>query len=314
MNQSIEQAISAFENKQLVAIPTETVYGLAAPINNIELIEKIFILKKRPFYDPLICHISDTSQISLLSDDFDPLLSKLAQKFWPGPLTFVVPKLGRVPDMITAGLDTVAIRMPDHPLTLELINELKIPLAAPSANLFGKVSPTSETHVTESFKPEDVFVLRGGDCKGGIESTVVKLDKPKKQLVILRPGLVTLSMLSTNPDVLKSGYNVVYSSKSAQDSPGQLAHHYMPDKPLCLIDESSNMDMIKSQFSTFDYLQLPAEAVLAARELYGKLRAMDKKSGQAILLKFESDWSGELWDSIKERLQKAASFDFRRKQ
>ncbi len=313
MNHSVKQAISAFENNQLVAIPTETVYGLAAPINNIKLIEKIFFLKKRPFYDPLICHISDKNQISLLSDDFDPLLLNLAQKFWPGPLTFVVPKLSSVSDMITSGLDSVAIRMPDHPLTLELITEMKIPLAAPSANLFGKVSPTSESHVTDSFKPDDVFVLRGGDCKGGIESTVVKLDKSKKQIVILRPGLVTLSMLAQNPDVLKSGYSVVHSLNSAQESPGQLAHHYMPDKPLCLIDESSNMDMIKSQFATFDFLQLPAEAVLAARDLYGKLRAMDKKSGQAILLKMESDWSGELWDSIKERLQKASSFDFRKK-
>jgi L-threonylcarbamoyladenylate synthase len=188
---------------------------------------------------------------------------------------------------------------------------MKVPLAAPSANLFGKTSPTQASHVMDSFNSGDVFVLNGGDCTGGIESTVIKLDVQKKQIVILRPGLVTLSMLAQNPTVLRSGYTVAINNVGSKDSPGQLAHHYMPDKPLCLVDESSSMDVINQKFRKIDLMDLPNEAVLAARSLYGRLREMDSASGEAIVLKIKSQWTGELWDSIKERLSKASSYDFR---
>ena len=172
IDNEIKTAIKTLKDGGVIGIPTETVYGLAADIYNKKGIENIFKTKERPFFDPLIVHISEISQLPKLTKEWTKSHEKLANFFWPGPLTFIVKKSENISDMITSGLDTVGIRMPDHPKTLELLNELGSPIAAPSANKFKMISPTSAEHVQAEF-PE-IQVIDGGDCKVGIESTILK--------------------------------------------------------------------------------------------------------------------------------------------
>lgn len=213
----------------IVGFPTETVYGLGASIQSDSAIKKIFAIKQRPFFDPLIVHICDYAQIDDIAAQWSPTEQKLAEIFWPGPLTIVTRKRSHLNPMITAGLDTVGIRMPSHAVARRLLREFGTPLAAPSANKFGKTSPTRWDHVKSEFPKEDLFVLRGGESEVGIESTVIQIfeDAQKIDVQILRPGILTKSDLEKAlRDLGTKSFSVHLKSSSA--SPGSTETHYQP--------------------------------------------------------------------------------------
>ena len=221
---SIEAAASLIRSGGLVAFPTETVYGLGADGLNAEAVARIFSAKQRPSFDPLILHIADLDMLSQLTPmAADARVLRLARAFWPGPLTLVLPKTDVVPDIVSSGLTTVGIRMPDHPLALELIRASGRPLAAPSANKFGRISPTCAEHVSRHL-PDVDMVLDGGATQVGIESTIIRLDESGFEL--LRPGVITAEAIAAIlPPSSTPG------SGEALLAPGMLKSHYSPRKP-----------------------------------------------------------------------------------
>ena len=226
----IELAAKYIKEGKVVAFPTETVYGLGADALNPMAVAKIFELKKRPSFDPLIVHISDISYIKKLTKNNDDRIYKLAERFWPGPLTIVMTKSEIVPDIVTSGLPTVGIRMPDNKIALELITKSETAIAAPSANLFGRVSPTTAQHVKKQLKGVD-FILDGGKTKVGIESTIITLNE--EGFEILRYGLIT-------KEEIKKVIPICTESKNKKNilAPGMLKSHYSPSKPLFILNKN----------------------------------------------------------------------------
>ncbi len=219
---------------ELVAIPTETVYGLAGNGLEPKAILKIFQAKNRPFFDPLILHCKSLEQASSLATEFPAVLKDLTKRFWPGPLTILLPKNDRVPDLITSGQDRVALRVPAHPLTLALLQKLDYPLAAPSANPFGYISPTTAAHVLQQLTGKLAYVLDGGACEVGLESTIVGLEAD--QLVVYRKGGLPVEELQAQvPASIQ--IKVIEHSSSRPESPGQLQSHYAPSKKLILTED-----------------------------------------------------------------------------
>ena len=231
---SLHLAANCLREGGLVAFPTETVYGLGANALNPIAVAKIFEAKQRPSFDPLIVHIANINQlIELYDQPINPLVLKLAAQFWPGPLTIVHPKSLLVPDIVTSGLNAVGVRMPSHPLALRLLTEARVPVAAPSANRFGQLSPTSFRHVEKQNMPLD-YIVACDDCEVavGIESTVVSLEG--NTCTILRPGVITAADLQQaipDMEVKMPGENVKLTS------PGLLKSHYSPLKPTYFLDE-----------------------------------------------------------------------------
>jgi len=328
----IQKAVEALAQGKVVGMPTETVYGLAARVDLPAGIESIFKTKERPFFDPLIVHVSDLSQLQNIVAYFSPTAKALADKFWPGPLTMVLPKNLKLNPMITSGLDSVGIRMPAHPVALELIRAVGVPLAAPSANKFGKTSPTSANHVRQEFQKENVLVLEGGQSEIGIESTVllVKEKDGKAQLSILRKGHVLKSDIENH---LKSK-NLVFEfveTVDKKESPGHMKHHYMPSVPfiLCLDLNKSESDLkkiIQTKMSELPdkieevsivkpkgaiqkiaVMKLSEDPLLAARSFYNELRTLAAQNPDCIVLYKELSHASERWESLYDRIQKAAS-------
>ena len=228
----LKEPIQAILSGEAIAIPTETVYGLAANALDPGAVAKIFKAKGRPSDNPLIVHIADDAMLASLVSSIPPEYPSLMKAFWPGPITFLFPKAPCVPDMVTAGRDTVAIRMPSHPVARALIKATGVPLAAPSANLSGRPSPTHAEHVLEDLLDRIPFVIDSGPCSNGLESTVLNgLLKPP---LILRPGHVTLEMLQAYlPDVQVISGNVL-SNEEVPLSPGMKYTHYAPTAPFLL--------------------------------------------------------------------------------
>jgi L-threonylcarbamoyladenylate synthase len=234
----IERAAKLLHDGEIVVFPTETVYGLGADAFQPLALEHIFAAKGRPFSDPLIVHIADEHELELLTTKISTEAKRLAQEFWPGPLTLILPKGSRVPRLLTAGLETVAVRMPRHPAALALISALGSPIAAPSANRFMHVSPTTAHHVYGDLSGKVPLILDSGPCEIGVESTVLDLcsDKPR----ILRPGGISLEALRTilpdvQPPISRNQVDEVEESL-AKKAPGQLFIHYAPNVPLLLFD------------------------------------------------------------------------------
>ena len=223
---TIQEAARIHVKGELVAFPTETVYGLGANAFDTMAVARIFETKERPSFDPLIVHICEIDQLADVYSGHDERVYKLAEKFWPGPLTMVLPKTKKVPDIVTSGLETVAVRMPDNPVALQLINEAKTPLSAPSANKFGRVSPTEADHVRKQFP--GLYVIDGGKTKVGIESTVITLHEDGFK--ILRPGIITAEELKT---ILPQSAN----TDTTLNAPGLLKSHYSPEKPIYISDD-----------------------------------------------------------------------------
>lgn len=230
-----QKAANIIKKGGIVAMPTETVYGLAADVFNEEAVKKIFLAKGRPSDNPLIVHIADLEDIHMLVADFPDIAQKLAEKFWPGPLTMVLPKSPNVPDSVTAGLESVAVRFPSHPVAREIIKKSKCPLVAPSANISGKPSPTSFEHVVNDLSHKIDAIVDGGDCSIGVESTVVSLlgEVPR----ILRPGVITASDIEKVTGKVEIDENVCEQSKKKRKilSPGMKYKHYSPSAQVYMV-------------------------------------------------------------------------------
>ena len=241
ISSSIEKAKSLLEQGQLVAIPTETVYGLAANALDKNAVIEIFNAKQRPSFDPLIVHIGKKSDVALYVRSIPSNAQKLMDAFWPGPLTVVLPKQDIIPDEVTSGLDTVGIRMPNHTLTLQLLNELNFPLAAPSANPFGYISPTTPQHVFDQLQNKIPMILDGGPCEVGVESTIVGFEGELP--VVYRLGGLTIEDIRNVCGDIK----VEINSSSNPKAPGMLKSHYAPQKPIYLLnDVASNFSFDNS--------------------------------------------------------------------
>ena len=261
----IREAARIIKNGGVVAMPTETVYGLAADALNGAAVKKIFEAKGRPADNPLIVHISEISQIYSLVREFPEKARRLAKKFWPGPLTMILPKSALVPDEVSAGLDTVAVRFPSHNTARRLIT-LSAPLAAPSANLSGSPSPTSFNHVRDDMDGRIDAIIDGGDCDVGVESTVITLATPIPEL--LRPGGITFEQLKETIGEVIINSAVINPLAEGQQaaSPGMKYKHYAPKAEVILIDGSGE------QF--YSYIRKngrPGEAVLCYSEDLGRL-------------------------------------------
>lgn len=305
MKDSIAKALQAFREGRLVGMPTETVYGLAAPIDQPKLVEKIFHLKKRPFFDPLIVHVAHKSQAQALVKEWSSVADALAKQFWPGPLTLVLPKTDQISDKITSGLPTVGLRCPQHPVARELLEKCHAPLAAPSANVFTKTSPTCAADVRAAFDPADVFVLEGGVCDVGIESTIVEV--LPHAVCILRPGQITRSQIAAVTEPLGAP---LQDLKKQVQAPGQMREHYRPDKPLYSVIASSQEEAkikLHSQKS-LTWIFLPDDAVLAARELYAQFRKASQSQAEICVLMVNPKWlNDETWEAVINRIRKASS-------
>lgn len=221
----IEEAAEWLRRGETVGIPTETVYGLAANAFNTEAVLKIFTVKNRPAFDPLIVHTGSIENISVFVRDIPAAAEELMRRFWPGPLTLILPRKNLIPDIVTSGLTTVGIRMPDHPMTLQLLNNLPFPVAAPSANPFGYISPTTAQHVKDQLGDRIPYILDGGPCKVGVESTIVSIEN--NAIVVHRAGGITFEELK------ECRRDVVFAETGNQIlAPGTLSSHYAPGKTL----------------------------------------------------------------------------------
>jgi L-threonylcarbamoyladenylate synthase len=306
---------SAFLRKgELVGIPTETVYGLAANALNPEAVLRIFQVKGRPTFNPLIVHVHDANQFSLYANEVPDVIKLLAEHFCPGPLTFVLPKKSNIPDLVTGGGNTVALRVPGHPLTLQLLKSLDFPLAAPSANPFGYISPVTALHVQEQLDGKVAYILDGGPSMIGVESTVVMMRD--ENLVVLRVGGVSVeSLREVYPHVV-----VEINQSSNPKSPGQLKSHYAPRIPLKLgvinelLEQHSDKKLAVLSFkNTFSHAAITALEVLsaegsdteAARNLFAALRRLDQTNADIIIA--EKLPEKGLGMAINDRLERAAA-------
>lgn len=330
--EQILNAIALLKSEQVVAFPTETVYGLGARIDSEAAIKKIFATKQRPFFDPLIVHVSSTLQAISCTTNFSPLAKFLADTFWPGPLTLILPKSPLISELITSGLPDVGIRFPNHPVALQIIAGVGVPIAAPSANKFGRTSPTQSVHVKQEFGT-DVFVVEGEASAIGIESTVLAIktdDNISYSLCILRKGFVTRSQIDSA--IRKTNLKCEWvDSLDKRSSPGNMKHHYMPSVPfvICrnqqmklselseilniklalLPDTVEGVKIVKPEGSInkIEFLKLPGDPVIAAREVYSLLRSASLRSPQVLCFIQLPSQTGEMWESIFDRLYKAAS-------
>lgn len=244
--QHISEAAKHIQEGRLVAFPTETVYGLGANALNPHAVARIFELKERPAFDPLIVHVASMEDVWKLTATKDERVNQLAARFWPGPLTIILPKSDLVPDIVTSGLGTVGIRMPNHPVALLLLRLSGCPIAAPSANKFGQLSPTQAKHVSKQL-PDVDFLLDGGEAQVGIESTIISLHE--KGFEILRHGVITREEIET----IVPYYAVPERDKTNIVSPGMLKSHYSPEKPIYIIDENlpADIDITKAGLLSF---------------------------------------------------------------
>jgi L-threonylcarbamoyladenylate synthase len=311
----IDLAQSFLENGQLVGIPTETVYGLAGNALNPESVALIFETKNRPTFDPLILHTSSMEKVGEFVSDFPDKLKQLAAKFWPGPLTLLLPKKSMVPDLVTSGLDRVAVRVPNHPLTLALLEQLEFPLAAPSANPFGYISPTQAAHVEAQLGEKIPYILEGGPCTVGLESTIVGMEGA--EVIIYRLGGLEINEI----EKVLGSVKVKDHSSSNPSAPGQLESHYAPRKPFVLGDLNAmvaeklnqGIDFGVLSFSGF-FEQIPRERQIslspsgdlheAAKNLFSAMRKLDEGNSAVILSELVPDEG--LGKAINDRLRRAA--------
>ena len=310
---NIELARELLEQGSLVAIPTETVYGLAGNALNAEAVTSIFEVKERPFFDPLIVHVASIESAINYVTALPDQARALANQFWPGPLTLLLPKKTNIPDLVTAGLDRVGLRCPDHPLTQQLLQLLEFPLAAPSANPFGYVSPTTAQHVVDQLGNKIPYVLDGGPCQVGIESTIVGWEN--SQAIIYRLGGITINQIES---VIGKVHIQSHSSSNPQ-APGQLQNHYAPTKRFLLGNVQSLIreHHLKNPgiltFQKMEHLPGAIHLVLsdtgdlheAARNLFGMLRQLDKQDIDAVIA--EEVPNVGIGRAINDRLRRAAA-------
>ncbi len=310
----IDHAVKLLTSGEIIGLPTETVYGLAGNAFNSSAVAKIFKAKQRPFFDPLIVHTGGLEQIDDFVSTVPDKAMELAKSFWPGPLTLLLPKKSIVPDLVTSGLTNVAIRVPNHPTAQNLLKKLTFPLAAPSANPFGYISPTTAQHVLDQLGQEVSYVLDGGMCKVGLESTIVGFEKETP--IIYRLGGITLDAIQ---DVIGKVEVTIHSSSNPA-APGQLKRHYSPRKKLVLGDINHLIDQYKGHkigILSFDknYDSIPSQYQFilspsgdmheAAQNLFSTLRALDTLPVDIIIASLLP--SQGLGLAINDRLKRAAA-------
>lgn len=309
----IKQAINLLQEGQLVAIPTETVYGLAANALNTAGVASIFEAKGRPHFDPLIVHLHDKGQVEKYCLEIPAVFYDLYKAFSPGPITYILKKKDIIPDLVTSGNDTVGIRFPNHPLTRELLFESQLPLAAPSANPFGYVSPTTAHHVENQLGSKIPYTLDGGPCSVGIESTIIDLSSEAPR--ILRLGGLALEEI----EEITGPIEVNTHSSSNPQAPGMLSSHYSPGKKLVignikelLKQHAGPNTAIISLSETFDDVPSHNQMILspsgdlkeAATNLFKSLRELDRDDVHLILAEFMPEKG--LGPAINDRLKRAA--------
>jgi L-threonylcarbamoyladenylate synthase len=313
IGKDITRASQLLTAGELVAIPTETVYGLAGNALNPSAIAKIFAVKNRPSFDPLIVHVNSHEKAIECVTEIPEVAKQLIDRFWPGPLTLLLKKNKQIPDLVTSGMDTVGIRCPNHPLTLSLLSQLDFPLAAPSANPFGYVSPTTPAHVNEQLGSKIQYILDGGNCEVGIESTVLGFEKGKP--TIYRFGGLSQEKIEAIIGKVESKTQ----STSNPKSPGQLISHYAPAKKVIL---GNLKELIKTYDphdsgilafrsappgvnSKHQFILSPAGDIEeAAQNLFSALRELDKMKIKLILAEEVPDVG--LGKAINDRLRRAA--------
>lgn len=312
-NNLIEKAAKILTQGGLIGLPTETVYGLAADARNETALKKIFTAKGRPSDHPLIIHIGSINEVNDWAKEVSTDAKKLMTHFWPGPLTLILKKQDQVLEIITAGQDSVGLRMPNHPLALSLLKQFGHGVAAPSANQFGHLSPTCAEDVSEELSNKVDLILPGGQTEIGIESTII--DARTHPFVILRQGAITKSTLE---HVLNQKVLLKEQTDSNLKVSGNLLNHYAPRTPLLLLSTSElkNLDqeiqnqaifIIHSNLSLpkqCKVVTLPNDAKSYAQEIYKSLRQADRQKAKWIIV--EKPPKGEFWDAILDRLQKAA--------
>ncbi|MGI9542691.1 MAG: L-threonylcarbamoyladenylate synthase [Cyclobacteriaceae bacterium] len=311
----IAVAKKILEQGDLVGIPTETVYGLAGSAFDQQAVTKIFKVKNRPFFDPLIVHTYAWEQVTTFCYDIPKLALQLAANFWPGPLTLLLKRKDIIPDLVTAGSERVAVRVPKHPLTLDLLEHLDFPLAAPSANPFGYISPTTAQHVQDQLGEQISYILDGGSSEVGLESTIIGFDQKE------RPELYRLGGMSVETIELLTGELVnKIQSGSDPEAPGMLEKHYAPKK----VFKVGTIDALLPNYSSDEVALLawdkyrkevkPAHQIVlsehsdleeAAQKLFSALRELDSLPVQTIL----ADWvpNEGLGKAINDRLRRAAA-------
>ena len=313
MKEEILKAASLLKVGNVVAIPTETVYGLAANAFNEDAVRKIFEIKGRPLFNPLIVHIKSIDFLDELANNIPPKAKQLAQHFWPGSLTLVLPKKDIVPSIITAGKDTVAVRVPNHPVTLALLNSLNFPLAAPSANPFGTISPTEAKHVSDYFNEAIPMVLDGGICQNGIESTIIGFEHDEP--ILYRLGSITVEEI----EKIIGKISVKNKKEIAPDAPGMLEKHYAPKTKTHLeLDVNAfiqkhpnkkigvllfNQRIEENTFIHQEILSENGNYKQAAVNLYSAMHRLDKLGLDLIVAERFPDI--DLGKSINDRLERA---------
>ncbi|HEX3743192.1 MAG TPA: L-threonylcarbamoyladenylate synthase [Bryobacteraceae bacterium] len=292
---SVEQAAALIRAGKLVAFPTETVYGLGANALDAAAVARIFDAKKRPRTSPLIVHVDSVEMARGLAAEWPPAAETLARRYWPGPLTLVLPKRPAIPDIVTAGLATVGLRIPAHPLALALIRAAGLPIAAPSANRFTELSPTLAGHVPEGLAD---YVLDGGPARVGIESTVLSLAGPP---MLLRPGVIPLTEIEA---LIGPVLTAADPPEGAHASPGMHRRHYRPVTPLYLVERGEQPPAGCGIFLRIGQ-EMPADPAAYAAALYDTLHRLDSQGLPAIAVERPPDTPE--WAGVLDRLRRAAA-------
>ena len=319
---AVQVAAERLRAGEVVALPTETVYGLAANALDANAVAKIFQIKGRPAHNPIIVHVASNEMAAACVDSWPELATKLSHAFWPGPLTLVLPRGKNIPDNVTAGGETVGVRWPSHPFMQAVIRECGFPLAAPSANLSNQISPTNAEHVRRQLEDQISLIVDGGQSQVGIESTVLDLTANPPR--VLRPGMIHAESLAAAGLPIADSRLPIHSG--ALRSPGMLKTHYAPKAKLVLIDWSTEVDLL-AQLSTFNFQLsttyllvhskipagfpaenvsvIPHDAEAYARALYGELHRCDALGAKLIVV--EAPPNTAEWSGIADRLRRAAA-------
>jgi L-threonylcarbamoyladenylate synthase len=303
---NVAEAAARLRAGGLVAFPTETVYGLGARALDPAAVERVFATKGRPKGHPLIVHVRDEVEARAVASAWSARASRLAGDFWPGPLTLVVPRAPQVPDAVTGGLATVAVRAPAHPVALALLGALGEPIVAPSANRFQRLSPTRAEHVARSLGDADVLVLDGGPCARGLESTVVDVTGPRAR--VLRPGPVTRAALEAALGEPVEERAEAVPTDEARRAPGMDARHYAPRARLLLANDDAEAQALAAAWTgpgRAVRLRLPDDPDAASRALYAELHALDDAGVGAIVAVLPPQ--GDAWGALRDRLRRAAA-------
>lgn len=318
MRDDVKRAVEALRRGQLIGLPTETVYGLGADAMNPEAVRRIFAAKGRPESHPLIVHIAGPDELGRFARYVPAAAERLAARFWPGPLTLILTRRSGVPNEVTGGLETVGLRVPDHPLALAVLRAFGGGVAAPSANRFGRISPTTAEHVRAELGEKVAVVLDGGPCRVGVESTILALTGPRP--LLLRPGAVLPAALA---EVLGEEPEAPGQLDVAPRAPGTLASHYAPSTPLELCVEGRLDDRVAEliasgvravvlarherpmRFGDADvpWERAPDEPGAYAHDLYARLRSLDALARDRILV--ETVPSAPAWSPVADRLRRA---------